>query len=63
MDFLAIDHIEGGGGQHRESIGKKGTQFYSWLKENGYPPGFQVLCHNCNISKFINGGYCIHQLM
>ena len=28
-----------------------GDCIYGWLKRNGYPPGFQVLCFNCNWSK------------
>ncbi len=63
LDFLAIDHIDGGGCQHRREIGiKNGTAFYSWLRRNNYPKEFQVLCHNCNYSKFINKGICIHKL-
>lgn len=63
IDFLAIDHIEGGGNKHRKEIGcKSGTRFYSWLRQNNYPSGFQVLCHNCNFSKNINKGLCIHQI-
>ena len=27
-----------------------------WLKDNGYPSGFQVLCMNCNHAKYRNGG-------
>lgn len=47
--FLSIDHINGGGNQHRKSLGSK--YIYSWLKQNGYPDGYQVLCHNCNMAK------------
>lgn len=57
-EFLAIDHIHGGGNRHRKrcKIGK----MYPWLKRNGYPPGFQVLCFNCNQAKS-SGGECPHQ--
>lgn len=55
--FLAIDHIEGGGGQHR---GKIGSHIYHWLAANGYPDGFRVLCHNCNWAMHANGA-CPHQ--
>lgn len=61
VDFLAIDHIDGGGNQHRKETGN-GTRFACWLKREGYPEGFQVLCHNCNMSKHFNGGKCIHQI-
>ena len=33
---------------------------YGWLRRNSYPEGFQVLCHNCNLGKKINGGVCPH---
>lgn len=42
---LQIDHIKGGGHKHIKSINK---EFYSWLIENNFPEGFQVLCANCN---------------
>lgn len=61
LDFLAIDHIDNNGNEHRKEVGS-GTRFASWLKRNNYPEGYQVLCHNCNFSKFINGGTCIHKL-
>lgn len=54
IEFMAIDHINGGGHQHRKSLGVGGN-FYSWLKRNNYPPGFQVLCHNCNLAKGFYG--------
>jgi hypothetical protein len=57
--FLTIDHINGGGRQHRLQAGVKGD-FYAWLKRNGFPPGFQVLCWNCNHAKHVLGE-CPHQ--
>lgn len=48
-EFLQIDHINGGGNEHRRSILKS---FYVWLKQNDYPKGFQVLCANCNWNKY-----------
>ena len=50
---LCIDHIDGGGEAHRKavSLGLGGKHFYYWLKRNGYPPGFQVLCMNCHTIK------------
>lgn len=32
----------------------------SWLKTNGYPDGFQTLCHNCNMAKGFYG-ICPHK--
>lgn len=46
---LSIDHVNGGGERHRrETKTKSGGRFYSWLKQNSYPPGFQTLCMNCH---------------
>jgi len=60
-EFMAIDHINGGGKKHRDNnkIGG-GQQFYRWLKNNNYPAGFRVLCHNCNMAHGLYG-YCPHK--
>jgi hypothetical protein len=57
--FLTIDHINGGGSKHRAEIGH-GKTIYSWLKNNGYPNGYQVLCYNCNCAKGFYGE-CPHE--
>lgn len=58
--FLAVDHIDGGGNAHRREIGGgSSTTFYRWLIKNEFPPGFQVLCHNCNSAKGFYG-FCPH---
>lgn len=61
--FLSIDHIDNDGAEMRASgvHGGGGSQFYQWLRKNGFPTGFQVLCLNCNIGKHRNGGICPHQ--
>lgn len=52
---LTIDHIFGGGNQHRKQINSKGGgEFYTWLRKNQYPEGFQVLCMNCQFIKKID---------
>ena len=63
MDFLTIDHINGGGTKHRKLTGV-GTQMYRWLIKNNYPEGFQVLCFNCNCAKGLNGNNnkCPHEV-
>jgi hypothetical protein len=55
--FLAIDHINGGGNAHRKKINRR--TIYQWLKNNGYPEGYQVLCHNCNMASA--WGVCPHK--
>lgn len=58
--FLCIDHIDGGGNEHRRVAG--GTDgFWRKLRKEGFPPGYQVLCHNCNFAKHTLGE-CPHQL-
>lgn len=52
---LSIDHINGGGMQHRRELsgGGTGINFYRWLRDTGYPEGFQTLCMNCQWIKRI----------
>lgn len=61
-EFLAVDHIDGGGNEHRKTVGGTGTgvYLYRWLKKNGFPPGFRILCHNCNWA-YGHFGYCPHK--
>lgn len=63
--FMTIDHIHNGGNKHRRElatkIGRGGTPFFAWLRREGFPPGYQVLCRNCNWGKHANGGICPHQ--
>lgn len=61
-------HVNGGGNAHRQQImasqntGRAGggPHLYRWLRRQGYPGGFQVLCANCNMAKDRPGG-CPHQ--
>lgn len=64
LKFLSIDHINGGGNQHRKKLGYKdgkGGNIYHWLNRNNFPEGFQVLCHNCNMAKGFYG-MCPHRV-
>jgi len=54
IEFLVIDHING---QNKDVDARCGHVFYRKLKNLGYPPGFRVLCHNCNHSLGVQG-YC-----
>lgn len=59
-EFLAIDHVHGGGSAHRRQIGvPSGQAFVRWIYRNNYPAGFRVLCHNCN-SALGYHGHCPH---
>jgi len=58
--FLTIDHINNDGHLHRKQ-GNGATNLYNHLKARKFPPGFQVLCMNCNFGKARNGGICPHK--
>jgi hypothetical protein len=50
--FLSLDHISGGGADHRRALGMNGgAQFHKWLRENNFPADFQTLCWSCNGAK------------
>lgn len=59
-EFLAIDHVNGGGLKHRKSLKHQSTCMAAWLIRNGLPEGFRVLCHNCNNARGFYG-YCPHE--
>jgi len=66
FEFLSIDHIDNSGALHRKELrhgngtsGGGGMRTYLWLKRNGYPPGFRVLCRNCNAA-YGESGCCPH---
>jgi hypothetical protein len=53
-DALSVDHVNGGSSAHREELfGEmpEGYDMYRWLRDNGFPEGFQILCLSCNDSK------------
>jgi len=60
IEFLSINHINGGGNQHRKKVNKSGWLFLKWLIDNDYPKGYNVLCHNCNQADGNFGG-CPHK--
>ena len=60
-EFLVIDHINGGGRAHRESLGGKSADLYRYLRKNNWPRDeFRLLCQNCNMS-FGMYGRCPHE--
>jgi hypothetical protein len=62
--FLTLDHIEGGGNTERFAFFKNkyiaGHHMARELRLRGFPPGYQVLCMNCNFGRRMNGGICPH---
>jgi len=52
LDLLVLDHINDNGAEHRRETGTKGGwPFYQKMRQQGWPVGLQVLCHNCNAAK------------
>jgi hypothetical protein len=63
ITFLSIDHIHGGGNQHRRSLGKRYgvAGIYEWLRDRNFPKDeFRILCMNCQIATRY-GRQCPHQ--
>lgn len=61
IEFLALDHINGGGAKSRKNHGNT-YRYYLWLKNNNYPNGYRILCHNCNQATSW-GRVCPHKLL
>ena len=64
--FMTLDHIHNDGAAfRRQHFGKQGrgggVLTYQWLVQHGFPPGYQVLCANCQFGKRMNHGICPHQ--
>lgn len=52
IEFLQIDHVNDDGAEHRRQYPSlSGITMLRYLKRNGFPEGFQVLCANCNGAK------------
>jgi len=61
VEFLAFDHIEGGGNAHRRTLSKGDLRdFARWLIKNNFPKTIRLLCHNCNCARGYYG-YCPHE--
>lgn len=57
-EFLALDHIKGGGRKERRKLSTQ--QIALRAVREGFPKQYRILCHNCNqaIGWY---GYCPHQ--
>ena len=51
IKFLTIDHLDNDGNKHRKLL--KTKNIIRWIRNNNYPPKFQILCFNCNCAKGI----------
>ncbi len=62
VEFLALDHIDGGGAEHRRRASRGGRAVYREVRAAGFPKDkFRLLCHNCNMSRGFYG-YCPHEV-
>src|SRR5215471_13700322 len=63
--FLTLDHINNDGAKKRREIAGKRTAAgyvtYAYLYRNGFTPGYQILCMNCQHGKRMNHGICPHR--
>jgi hypothetical protein len=60
LSFLALDHIAGGGTQHRKDLNAASLNIWEFLRREEYPIGYRVLCHNCNGARGYYGS-CPHE--
>ena len=58
FEFLAIDHVDGGGRKERETMST--SQIARKVINENWPETYQVLCHNCNQAKGWYGA-CPHE--
>lgn len=62
-EFLAVDHVNGGGARHFKELRKSGRGTYGFYEDiiaAGFPADYRLLCHNCNFSRG-RYGHCPHQ--
>ncbi len=51
QSFLQIDLIDGGHKKLKSTLGISGSSStFQWLRKNGFPSGYRVLCAGCNVS-------------
>lgn len=55
-EFLELDHVNGGGRQHRK---RETRDIYQVVADEGFPNDYRLLCSNCNHSLGVKG-YCPH---
>jgi hypothetical protein len=60
LDFLSIDHINNDA-YLQKKLDPAARHLALYLKANGFPPGYRVLCMNCNHGRKRSGGACPHE--
>jgi hypothetical protein len=62
--LLTIDHVNNDGGAERKAESGRNsvssTSMYLFLLRSDVRTDLQVLCYNCNLGKYANGGVCPH---
>lgn len=56
--FLALDHVNGGGNKKMKAKGTR-EHYFDAIKRN-FPSDYRILCHNCNFS-IGHYGFCPHE--
>jgi hypothetical protein len=56
-EFLLVDLVEVSHAQQAKGVGKP---LYQWLRQQGFPEGYQVFCQNCSGARRLYG-YCPHR--
>lgn len=59
--FLSMDHLNNNGTWHKKEA--RFSHLILWLAQHNFPPGYRVLCMNCNVGRHRNGGICPHEVM
>ena len=63
LAVLSLDHIHGRkNAKHKKNL--DGRRLYTWIRQNEYPPDFQILCMMCNFAKGMesNNNKCPHEM-
>lgn len=60
FEFLTVDHINGGGHQHRTVVGIGGNFYNAVLRDPDAKSKYRVLCMNCNFALGMYGR-CPHK--
>lgn len=60
-EFLTLDHVHQNGAEHRRK--KHNRSIWRVLVSEGFPPGHQILCWNCNCARSFrsDNGVCPHE--
>lgn len=59
-EFLAIEHVNGGGNLHRKQLQSQRAVYKAVLDADTSLNEFTLLCHNCNQARGYYG-YCPHE--